>query len=96
MLHPLFAAFDPRRWPSLVQRIRLADDESAAMLPVAVVGTVAFSTGLLSSIPYAHLLLTAWCAPWLIVSSIGATLAMCKMLQFLLSKIHCSEPLKTW
>ncbi len=46
------------------------------MLPIALVGTLAFSAGLLSRIPYAHLALILLLTPWLFVSLIGATFAM--------------------
>ena len=46
------------------------------MLPIALVGTLAFSAGLLSRIPYAHPTLILLLAPWLVVSLIAATFAM--------------------
>ena len=76
MLRVLLAALNPRYWPLLVQQIRTASDSTPAMLPIAIVGALGFSGGLLSKIPYAHPTLVVLLSPFLLVAMIGAALAM--------------------
>ena len=76
MIRLLFASFDPRSWPAIAQEIRSAGDATPAILPMALVGTLAFSMGLLSRIPYAHSALVLLLTPWLFVSLVGASFAL--------------------
>ena len=76
MLRILLAAFSPRYWPLFVQQIRNASDFTPAMLPIAIIGALGFSGGLLSRIPFAHPAFVALLSPFLIVAIIGSTLAM--------------------
>ena len=76
MLRLMLATFNPRYWPLLVQQIRESGDSTPAMLPVALFGTICFSSGFLESIPYAHPALIVLLSPWLLVSLVAATLAM--------------------
>ena len=76
MLRILLAAFNPRYWPLFVQQIRTASDFTPAMLPIAIIGTLGFSSGLLSRIPFAHPAFVASLSPLMLVAIIGSTLAM--------------------
>jgi hypothetical protein len=68
--------FDPRSWLWFAQQIRILGDAIPAMLPLALIGTLAFSARLLSKIPFAHSILIAILAPLLLISLLGAALAM--------------------
>jgi hypothetical protein len=68
--------FDPRSWLWFAQQLRISGNATPAMLPLALIGTLAFSAGPLSKIPFAHSILIVILAPLLLISLLGAALAM--------------------
>ena len=72
----ILITFDPRSWVGIAQQIRVSGDATPAILPLALIGTLAFSSGLLSGVPYMHPILVFILAPKLLISLLGATLAM--------------------
>ena len=76
MFQLILITFDPRSWVGIAQQIRVSGDATPAMLPLALIGTLAFSPGLLSTIPYLHPNLVFILAPMLLISLLAATLAM--------------------
>lgn len=76
MFRVMLLSFDPRSWLRFTRNIRVSGDATPSMLPLALIGTLAFSSGLLSQIPYAYQILVFTLAPMLLISIVGAALAM--------------------